>query len=68
MKISSSWMLLSCVLVLLGGFIWATFFPASPYGVLAPSVVGLACGYWTKRTVQKSEKYGGTNYPKSNGE
>jgi hypothetical protein len=62
MKISSSLMLLICVLVLLSGFIWATFFPNSPYGVLAPSVVALAAGYWTKRTVQKNAKFGGSCY------
>ena len=59
MKINSSQMLLACVLSLLGGYIWATFFPAAPYGVFAPSLVGIASAYWVKRTVQKSDKYSG---------
>jgi len=62
MKITSSQMLLVCVLSLLAGFVWATFFPAAPYGVFAPAVLGLATAYWTKRTIQKSEKYSGV-YP-----
>lgn len=59
MKISSSVMLMICVIVLAGGFVWATFYPGSPYGVLAPSIVALASAYWVKRTVQKNENFGG---------
>ncbi len=63
MKITSSETLILCLAALVFGFVWNTFYPAAPYGVLAPSVVGLAGGYWAKRTIQKQEKYGGNVYP-----
>lgn len=59
MRITSSEMLLICIASLVGGFVFSTFFPAAPYGVLAPSIVAVAGAYWAKRTVQKSEKYNG---------
>ena len=49
--------------VLTAGFVWTTFFKEAPYGVFAPAVVGLAGGYWAKRTIQRSEKYGGFQPP-----
>ncbi|MCK9597990.1 MAG: hypothetical protein M0R06_03050 [Sphaerochaeta sp.] len=65
MKVTSSGMLIICVLVLAAGFFWATFFPSAPFGVLAPSVVALATAYFTKRVVQKSDKFGGSEYSKT---
>ena len=60
--VTSSTMLLICIFVLLGGFIWNTFFLGAPFGVLAPSVVALATAYFTKRVVQKNETFGGSGY------
>jgi hypothetical protein len=59
MRIGSGVALLLCVSALFVGYLFSAFFPAAPYGVLAPSIVALAGGYWTKRTIQKTEKYGG---------
>jgi hypothetical protein len=59
MRIGSSATLLICVTALFVGYIWTTFFPAAQYGVFAPSLVALAGAYFTKRVVQKSEKFGG---------
>lgn len=60
MRITSSEIVLIAIVSLFAGFIFSTFFPAAPYGVFAPAIVGLAGAYWTKRLVQKSEKYGGS--------
>ena len=59
MKVTSSEIVLIALVSLFAGFIFTTFFPAAPYGVFAPAIVGLAGAYWAKRTIQKSEKYGG---------
>jgi uncharacterized membrane protein YeaQ/YmgE (transglycosylase-associated protein family) len=52
-------MLLICLVALVAGFVFTTFFPAAPYGVLAPSIVAIAGTYFTKRLLQKQEKYNG---------
>jgi uncharacterized membrane protein YeaQ/YmgE (transglycosylase-associated protein family) len=63
MRITSSEIVLISMVSLFSGLIFATFFPAAPYGVFAPAVVGLAGSYFAKRVIQKSEKYGGNVYP-----
>jgi hypothetical protein len=58
-QIGSSASFLVCVGSLLAGFVWATFFPESPFGVFAPAVVALAGAYFTNRVVQNSKHFGG---------
>jgi hypothetical protein len=63
MKIGSSATLLICAVLLFTGFIFSAFYPAAPYGVMAPSLVALAGAYWTKRTIQKNPSFGGGPKP-----
>jgi uncharacterized membrane protein YbhN (UPF0104 family) len=60
MRIGSSTTLLICVSLLFVGYIFNAYVPAAPYGTMAPAIVALASAYFTKRVVEKSEKYGGT--------
>lgn len=41
------------ILAVFGGFIWASFYPASPYETMVWAVVTLAGAYFTKRVVDK---------------
>jgi len=56
--ISSTWAFIIYIVSMMSGFVFATFFPAAPYGVLAPSLTAGAGAYWGKRLLQKSDKYG----------
>lgn len=44
---------------LLGGFIWATFYPQSPYVAFSGSVALAFGGYVGKRLIQKKKEYSG---------
>jgi hypothetical protein len=63
MRIGSGLALLLCVFLLFVGYIFSAFFPASQYGVFAPSLVALATAYFTKRVVQKNPNFGGGPKP-----
>jgi hypothetical protein len=63
MRIGSGVTLLICVTALFVGYIISAFFPASQYGVFAPSLVALATAYFTKRVVQKNPNFGGGPKP-----
>ena len=63
--ISSTWAFIIYIVSMMSGFVFATFFPAAPYGVLAPSLTAGAGAYWAKRLVQRSEKYGGSGVKQS---
>jgi hypothetical protein len=59
MRIGSGFALLLCVFLLFVGYLFSAFFPAAPYGVMAPSIVAIAGAYFTKRVVQKNVNFGG---------
>jgi len=46
-------------IIMVGGFVWATFFLTAPYQTLAEFLTIGAAAYWGKRLLQKSAKLGG---------
>ncbi len=56
-QISSTWAFIIYAILLSGGFVFATFFPA-PYEIFAWALTAGAGAYWGKRLLQKSSKYG----------
>lgn len=62
MTIGSTIAFVLYLLVMVGGFIWVTFFPAAPYMILAEFITIGAAAYWGKRLLQRASRYG-TNSP-----
>ena len=58
MHITTSQTIVLSLAIVMIGFIWATFYPAAPYGEFAVAVAGITGINTTKRLLQKQEKYG----------
>ncbi len=59
MKVGSTVAFVIYSIIMVGGFVWATFFLTAPYQTLAEFLTLGAAAYWGKRLLQKSSKYGG---------
>ena len=57
MSIRTTHALIIGIVLLAGGYVWATFYPDAPYSIFAPALVGLFGGYTYKRLQQKKEVY-----------
>ncbi len=62
MTVGSTAAFIIYAIIMVGGFIWVTFFPAAPYMILAEFITIGAAAYWGKRLLQRASKYG-TNSP-----